>query len=671
MGQSYSRSLSSSPAHSKKWQLIALKKIPRYTDGTLCRNCADLPIWETLADNTPYSGGLARTIILSASCTHCGIVIEALRGQPHPLYEEIPTTAVYRVSGQPSICIYLSDKSGGRDLRSHIRLLAESRMRLTTRLLSHHTLDGDHFGRTIKQQIDFRLVRSWLDECINHADHDCGSVRSDLPFILLIDVQDRRLVRARGHVKYLALSYVWGQVGGLQTVTQNYKAVQEKGSLCPDNPDIPRVITDSMILVQQLNERYLWVDRLCIIQDMGKMQTMACQVLDLGLGPADDQTSEGRRPYACTSRPSLCFTASRYTSRGWTFQEVLLSPRRLFISDRQAYFTCMEGNGAHCEDRNHTLDYLSFKQVYGLTDRLGLYGGLVESYTRRTLTYDSDILDAFSGISSILMRDNPMHGWEELYSGLPRREFLYSLLWSPIETPVRRPPRRADLIEESFPSWSWIGWKGLISYQPVWAWSNMKGREEVFAPGPIKLIQPNGAETTVYQPQGGSHEGYCSCAIWERSPYTPACVHGTSEPISGPSSPASQSVLHFRTLSIPADSFSYEEGLGLENDGRIGCFRLFHEQECGVIIGQLPRDINLDECMYIFLCYGKELPKNTSVMRMGVYNVLCRDSDWCGCIPFCLLVRGCEGFWERVGLAIIQPMAFEAAQPKWEDIQLA
>ncbi|GLA32283.1 hypothetical protein AnigIFM63326_011424 [Aspergillus niger] len=74
-------------------------------------------------------------------------------------------------------------------------------------------------------------------------------------------------VRRRSDVRYIALSYVWGQAGGLQTLNENYEALQDKGTLFPERSDIPRTIADSMMLVRELHERYLWVDRLCILQD--------------------------------------------------------------------------------------------------------------------------------------------------------------------------------------------------------------------------------------------------------------------------------------------------------------------------------------------------------------------------------------------------------------------
>ncbi|PYI04758.1 HET-domain-containing protein [Aspergillus sclerotiicarbonarius CBS 121057] len=710
MGQNYSHNPSPSPdqAQGSRWPVSALKPAAWGTDGTLCRICATLPIQETLMYGYSYQAQflsqMGRTISLSANCTLCGMMVEALRGQPHFRYKTNPTTVLYQISGLPRICIDVYDKSGGPELRGHIRLLKEYRRLLPSGLPSNNTTEEDeNFGRPIKnQQVDFRLIRSWLDKCVNDPDHDCGTRLSDPTDIILIDVQERRLVRKRTHAKYLALSYVWGQVGGLQTENQNYQALQEEGSLSPDNPDIPRVIVDSMILTQQLHERYLWVDRLCIIQDdvskhasiqnMGKIYSHA--LLTIFALSGEDAThglpgvKRGSRPPQTIRRvngmslapalPSLQYAleASLHTTRGWTFQEVLLSPRRLFFSDRQAYFTCMKGNEVHCEDCPKFMYDWSFERVYGLKGRSGLYGSLVESYTRRTLRFDSDVLDAFSGISSLLNRDNYMDCWEEMYSGLPRRDFLYALLWCPVQTPIRRPPRTRDQIEESFPSWSWIGWKGAITYNPVWTWSDEVWREEVFAPGPIDLLPLNGPPMNIYRPRGSPHEGYCSCAFGER-----INQHGgagfSDQQEQSPSdiaSPNRQSILQFQTLSVPAICFSHRQDQLTEDDDRANSLRLFDGdgKECGIILAAVPPEIDsiVSECKYLFLCYGREPVDFSTLKKLGIYDALCNDPDWCRCVPFFLLVRPAQGVWERVALAIIQPRTFEREGPKWEDIRL-
>ncbi|GLA07642.1 hypothetical protein AnigIFM60653_008880 [Aspergillus niger] len=394
-----------------------------------------------------------------------------------------------------------------RTLWGSIRILEDDRDCLRSWPRNYQ---ATYVGRKIEHgQIDFTLVHSWLHDCGNSADHDCATNPSEPIDIILIDVHDNRLVRRRSNVRYLALSYVWGQAGGLETLTENYETLQDKGALSPDTSNIPRTIADSMMLVRELRERYLWVDRLCILQDseekhatirdMGKIYSHALLTIFALSGADANHGLPGVRPNSrppqiienvrtarlFSSLPSLgdSLRLSLHTTRGWTFQEVLLSPRRLFVSDRQVYFHCKK-NRVQCEDTPST-EGIDFEETYGLKRKILLFGkgvdkdtydwrgsrsvyeGLVEKYTERKLSYPADILDAFTGISSILSDKYRMDGCEELIAGLPRREFLRYLLWSPKETPTRRLPRVTGRHEECFPSWSWIGWMCPIFYKPI------------------------------------------------------------------------------------------------------------------------------------------------------------------------------------------------------------
>lgn len=85
--------------------------------------------------------------------------------------------------------------------------------------------------------------------------------------------------------------------------------------------------------------------------------------------------------------------------------------------------------------------YESHRETFGRG-----FWSLIEAYTGRQLSYDSDALRAFSGI---LRSIEPQYGpalW-----GLPRKDFARGLSWS-LSSP--RPDRRPG-----FPSWSWAGWR--------------------------------------------------------------------------------------------------------------------------------------------------------------------------------------------------------------------
>ena len=86
----------------------------------------------------------------------------------------------------------------------------------------------------------------------------------------LIDVQDRCLVETRKE-RFVALSYVWGtglEASLLVNTSDTVTNMLTKGGL--PALYVPKTIEDAMIACTHLGERYLWADRLCIIQNDDK-----------------------------------------------------------------------------------------------------------------------------------------------------------------------------------------------------------------------------------------------------------------------------------------------------------------------------------------------------------------------------------------------------------------
>jgi hypothetical protein len=78
----------------------------------------------------------------------------------------------------------------------------------------------------------------------------------------VIDVITRRVVFAKSGCKYVALSYVWVQVGiGESEVDRD---VTLTGGFLPEK--VPQTIEDAILVVKALGERFLWVDAYCIDQ---------------------------------------------------------------------------------------------------------------------------------------------------------------------------------------------------------------------------------------------------------------------------------------------------------------------------------------------------------------------------------------------------------------------
>ncbi|KAK0639955.1 heterokaryon incompatibility, partial [Cercophora newfieldiana] len=166
---------------------------------------------------------------------------------------------------------------------------------------------------------------------------------------------------------YVALSYVWGSAAGLSSTRGNIDALKRPGSLWLAQRDLPAVITDAMALVAGMGERYLWVDRLCILQDDGDTKMAAINQMDViyenalltivaaeGADASAGLPGVGRRPRMQAQRcdvigPRLkmivpheldALRSTKWASRAWTFQEYLASPRRLIFVNGQIAFRC-------------------------------------------------------------------------------------------------------------------------------------------------------------------------------------------------------------------------------------------------------------------------------------------------------------------------------------------
>jgi hypothetical protein len=370
--------------------------------------------------------------------------------------------------------------------------------------------------------LDLEIVRSRLSNCLK-SHRLCNALEDYRELELyLLDVCDMCLIPARERRQYVALSYVNGVCDMLKTTTKNINFLRTRGAFSfVDN--LAPVVKDTMKLAKDLGYRYLWVDVLCIIQDDAAQKHHQIMQMDLVYRHADltivalsGRDANCQLPGLCPNtrppirtcyqgreiafqevepslvaiptNPNLFIDSSPYESRGWTFQERLLSNRCLYLSSHQAIFQCRMQcvteaewtTGLPCEARDDFIYYDpgtgtstgAFDFPNPLTEFLhnpqsllmfwNTYRQLVTSYTTRILSYPSDILNAFSGITSILE-----HYWPtEFVQGLPVSFLTKALFWFHTGLFERRllKSETGDLSQTFFPSWSWSGWHGAVSY---------------------------------------------------------------------------------------------------------------------------------------------------------------------------------------------------------------
>lgn len=126
-------------------------------------------------------------------------------------------------------------------------------------------------GREYKEQIDFSLVKKWLQYCESSHDRcrpqEWHTNLKPLPGLRLIDVHTQCLVEADVNPRYVALSYVWGVVPMFQTKKASVQALYAPGGLGEVWNEISTTVKDAIQAVKELGEQYLWTDAICIVQD--------------------------------------------------------------------------------------------------------------------------------------------------------------------------------------------------------------------------------------------------------------------------------------------------------------------------------------------------------------------------------------------------------------------
>jgi hypothetical protein len=372
-------------------------------------------------------------------------------------------------------------------------------------------------GRKIATKIDFGRLKSWLKACNdNHPECKRDEWHKLVPppkNIRVIDVQTSRVVLAERGCRYIALSYVWGSKQDFMLKKKNVKQWELPRGI-PKTEELPQTIRDAISLVASIGERYLWIDSMCIIQDDYSNKQEQIEQMDRVYGSAlftivaaagnnchaglPGISSDGRErfqliEYAQGLRlavplPTLSdsLESSYYNSRGWTYQERLLSQKAFFFTLHQVYYQC--DRDVWCEDlyaerlskslqkRLHNQFYASAgpRKLWIHTQTAPFYEYMpqLEDYTCRGLTSPTDILDAYTGIANILRQLPYNRGF---VAGLPVMGLDHALLWMPRGNIERRKVVGEDG-EKSlapFPSWSWAGWQGsgmlvrTYSYEPL------------------------------------------------------------------------------------------------------------------------------------------------------------------------------------------------------------
>ncbi|KAK4869279.1 hypothetical protein LT330_006279 [Penicillium expansum] len=283
-------------------------------------------------------------------------------------------------------------------------------------------------------------------------------------------------------------TYVWGlkpQSSLLAATRATVDGMKKEGGLPASK--LPKTIEDAIEICVRMGERYLWADRLCIIQDdaddmknqieaMGEIYSSAQIVLVAAYGDSMDfgipgigdprkavQHSEDVLDLRITNviRDVKDDPLDVWATRGWTYQEAVLSNRRLYFTNTRAFFECEQ---LICHEDQFNVEQ-SRNELFSTRliipedrSRFQSFTRHLRHYTSRKLTYRSDAHKALYGISMSLYK-----GTGAFINGLPVVDFDRALLWYP-ETGTNVIERHQTQ-GEILPTWSWSSVMGL--FDPV------------------------------------------------------------------------------------------------------------------------------------------------------------------------------------------------------------
>ncbi|KAH6672844.1 heterokaryon incompatibility protein-domain-containing protein [Halenospora varia] len=373
-----------------------------------------------------------------------------------------------------------------------------------------------------------RLAAGWMKKCREEHALCRRAVDSKLP-TRVIDVGLRREsetvylkeTRDSDRDPYISLSHCWGKE---QIITTTTNTLQKRKAGIKFS-ELSNTFREAVQITRGLGIRYLWIDSLCIIQDdkkdweiesakmadvyMGSQLNLAATHASNGLGgcfaerwsldtlnqvelnvgddvdilirPDDDEEGD----YSILVRTALHVAHDHFTrtmdyastmehaspllSRGWVFQERLLSMRALHFHAEELIWECASGISCECSrleefqggDPNGLLQqretdqikmmYLSmFSTTATESQILDTWLELISEYGALKLTKQTDRLPAISGLASRISRQ--LTG--EYLGGLWSQDLPRALCWEKGSGSRNKYPSFHDA-DSSAPSWSW------------------------------------------------------------------------------------------------------------------------------------------------------------------------------------------------------------------------
>ncbi|KAI1456095.1 heterokaryon incompatibility protein-domain-containing protein [Annulohypoxylon moriforme] len=350
------------------------------------------------------------------------------------------------------------------------------------------------------------LLKSWLASCVRHhkgcRETISGKVLDERKESMLptrvIDVgppdgsRDPRLMISkggRGH--YIAVSHCWGKHQPLKT---------EKHSLDDRIQGIPwdtlpKTFQDVITVARALGIRYVWIDSLCIVQgdkedwhreaarmgyvyERARLTIVASHAKDSTEGLFFERTPprQVQIPHVnsfgfktgsiivSADLPGEYYTDGNETcgplsQRAWITQEWMLSRRMVFYTKSNLIWVC--------KTRRSNEQNICLGGFYNT--EYPLWRSVVETHSRRNLTYLSDRLVSLEGLRTLMasqgddetQSEDDSRGDDEYRFGMWKHDLPRDLYWAP----DGKADRAENPIEPRVASWSWASSMVPVSFE--------------------------------------------------------------------------------------------------------------------------------------------------------------------------------------------------------------
>jgi hypothetical protein len=330
---------------------------------------------------------------------------------------------------------------------------------------------------------------------------------------------------------YATISYTWGASG--------YKRLKTKND-DPNHPELtershqqgiavdkfPETLQDAIWIAKRLKFEYLWIDSVCIVQDdeadwaeQSAEMTNIYAGAKLNISASSCENSEqgflqktrqhgnqiGRvlvermdtsgtvleqdllNLHIGTPVNVLDLDDKTLASRGWVFQERLVSIATLHYTDEGIMWECVDGTRMESDQDNHPVDWKQhWKAVMDVPhpvvvaeeqtqasaidakeNVLNSWKYWMEAYSERQLFDFEDRLPAIAGVAKTLSERFGLN----YAAGLWQEDVLGGLMWKRFKNTMTLIRHVGDAV----PTWSWASVQGRLEYLDVKLRSFWKG----------------------------------------------------------------------------------------------------------------------------------------------------------------------------------------------------